>query len=57
MNKPTVVPLQQPKRMNDFQRAVEELVDSDDFGRLTIAETISALQIVILNLWQRLRED
>jgi len=53
----TVVPLEQPKRLNDFQQEVEKLTTSDAFGKLTVAETIGVLQIVILNLWHRMSDE
>lgn len=53
----TVVPLELPKRLNDFQTEVEKLTNSDAFGKLTVAETIGVLQIVILNLWHRMSDE
>jgi hypothetical protein len=53
----TVVPLEQPKRLHEFQEQVEKLIDSGEFGRLSVAETIGVLQVVIMNLWRRFNEE
>lgn len=53
----TVVPLEQPKRLHEFQQDVERLISSGEYGRLSVAETIGVLQVVIINLWSRFNED
>ena len=49
-----VVKIAERKGVEDFKKAVDEIVESEKFGHLTFAETIGALQMVILDTYQRL---
>jgi hypothetical protein len=57
MTELSVVPIEKPKRIGDLQAAVEALIEGDEFGRLSVAETMGMLQVVILNLYRRFQDD